>query len=170
MDLSPSKWFVACWMVDDKISMHKINFSSNCHLISLRAICDPWYQWAPDTLFDCLSGFYLSKAGFYIEMLLLNTSIKSNMIDPELNHPDPIVVRVLMCWEYQHSTSCLLLLAHMMNTSPESEWSDNSGIWLGFTSCYIEEIRMSQTRPQTSWGHYHYDIWSDNEVLPEVLP
>ena len=55
-----------------------------------------------------------------------NISIKSNMKSPELNNPDPIVV----CFNVLRisAINILLLLAHMMNTSPESEWSDNSGI------------------------------------------
>ena len=113
MDLSPSKWFVACWMVDDKISMHKIIFLPI--VISFhweQSVMPPspdvrardtfqLFKWVPP-----FKGFLCKCCCSTKERKMLTISA-SNLIWKALNWTIPIqLLSVLMCWEYQLSTSC----------------------------------------------------------------
>ena len=166
MDLSPTKWCVACWMVDDKISMHKIIFLPI--VISFhweQSVMPPSPDVRARDTFQ-LFKWVLPFKGFLCKCCCStkerkkdvdNISIKSNMKSPELNNPDPIVV----CFNVLRisTINILLLLAHMMNTSPESEWSDNSGIWLEFTSCYVILRRSEWVRPDQSGSLSLWYLW-----------
>ena len=126
-----------------------------------------------ETHFNCLSGFHLSKA-FYANVVVqqkkerkMLTILASNLIWKALNWTIPIqLLSVLMCWEYQLSTSCSCWLTWWIPAlSLSGLITAGSDLNLHLVMLYWGDQNESD---QTSPGHYHYDIY-DTEILPGSL-